>query len=347
MAEQSGVVAGEIAERLAGKELRDGWVVGAKLPIENGGTGSTRSCCYVAHKDGRTAFLKAFDFVRALRDGTTDLETLVREYNHEVRLLRHCTGLRLNRVTAHITDGQVEVDGQVVHYIVSEYAEHGSVRERAIPGEDDVCAAARCRVLRDVASALRQLHQAGIAHQDVKPSNAVEADDGAVKLTDLGSASSQSLGAPPHDDLNVAGQPTYAPYELLYREIGGWETRRFGCDLFLLGNLAFTLFVGMPLNWPVLHGIPEDMRPGRFSGPYRDVLPDLRAAHVTSMEILLAKAPTAIANDLIEAVSQLCDPDPARRGHPRNVVASGVQFSLERYVSLFDRLAHKVELGRR
>lgn len=41
------------------------------------------------------------------------------------------------------------------------------------------------------------------------------------------------------------------------------------------------------------------------------------------------------------AVSQLCDPDPMRRGHPSNRVGVANQYSLERYVALFNLLSQR------
>jgi hypothetical protein len=47
-------------------------------------------------------------------------------------------------------------------------------------------------------------------------------------------------------------------------------------------------------------------------------------------------------NELLLCIRQLCDPDPAVRGHPRTrAVMTGVGnvYDLERYLSVFSRLA--------
>lgn len=48
---------------------------------------------------------------------------------------------------------------------------------------------------------------------------------------------------------------------------------------------------------------------------------------------------------LREAVSQLCDPEPFRRGHPSNRTGFTNPYSLERYVNLFSLLAQRAAIG--
>lgn len=48
----------------------------------------------------------------------------------------------------------------------------------------------------------------------------------------------------------------------------------------------------------------------------------------------------------MRSIRELCHPDPARRGHPRNL--SGFNpLGLERYISLYDRLVMKAGLARK
>jgi len=48
---------------------------------------------------------------------------------------------------------------------------------------------------------------------------------------------------------------------------------------------------------------------------------------------------------LSRKIMELCNPNPAERGHPKERMQSPSQFSLERYVTDFNLLAHKAELG--
>ena len=47
---------------------------------------------------------------------------------------------------------------------------------------------------------------------------------------------------------------------------------------------------------------------------------------------------------LIEAIKMLCNPDPRKRGHKKNIAQKhGSNFSLERFVETFNLLAKRAE----
>src|SRR3546814_11361929 len=89
--------------------------------------------------------------------------------------------------------------------------------------------------------ATSQLHSAFIAHNDIKPANALIFDKKIQKMADLGRATSEDFPAP-HDVLNCAGDLRFAPPEQLYpsshnhpelnriqkRMVGRSEERRVG-----------------------------------------------------------------------------------------------------------------------
>lgn len=334
------------AERLVGKALNGKWIVHERLSRDSGDTGQSRSSCYRAVSvDGQAAFVKAFDFRQDDRSGDTErLERNVREFNHERKIHEHCN--RLSRVTRIYDSGTVTVADQAVHFIVCELAAQ-SFRSWQPPGEASIPAHERLRALRKIASALVQLHGAGVAHQDVKPSNAVCFDGERIKISDLGSSSCQQLPSPPHDEDAVVGQPNYAPYELLYPNAGSstWQRRRFGCDAYLLGNLIFTAFVGASLTVVVLHGVDEKLRPDRCTCNYEDVLPDLITAQFALVpDFLREYVPDIVADDVIRLVLALTHPDPAKRGLSPGLVQGERQFDLHRSVGALNTLATRAEL---
>lgn len=335
------------AERLVGQVLNDKWVVHERLARDSGDTGQSRSSCYRAVSlDGQAAFVKAFDFRQDDRSGDTErLERNVREFNYERKIHEHCN--RLSRVTRIYDSGKVMVADQAVHFIVCEFAAQ-SFRSWQPPGETNISAHERLRALRKIASALVQLHGAGVAHQDVKPSNAVCFDGERIKISDLGSSSCQQLPSPPHDEDAVVGQPNYAPYELLYPNAGSstWQRRRFGCDAYLLGNLIFTAFVGASLTVTVLHGIDEKLRPDSCSCNYEEVLPDLITEHFELVPLFLReRVPAVVAEDVIRLVLALTHPDPAKRGLSPGLVQGERQFDLQRSVGTLNTLALRAEVG--
>jgi serine/threonine protein kinase len=338
------------AEQLLGFLLLDRWTVVDRIARDPGPDGESRTSCYRAvDAAGQQAFVKAFDFRHEDRTRTTEqLSDMLLEYNHEKRIHHYCADKRLTRVTRIYGAGDIAVNGETVHFIVCEYAPR-SLREAHPPGSIGVAATARLIGLRKVAAGIAQLHAVGVAHQDIKPSNAVAYDDAEVKVTDLGSSSCSHFPPPPHDSRSFSGQPGYAPYELLYSHLSPtWDRRRIGCDLFLLGNLAFTSFVGRSLSYILVHALKDDLRHTVFTGTYDQVLPFLEELHFELVPLFVEQAaPACISKDLTSMILTMCHPDPLKRGHARNLQGSGGQYGLERYISTLDRLARVCELSGR
>lgn len=332
------------AESLVGYKLMEGqWLVKKRIRYDDGISGGTTSACYLAEaEDGSFAFVKAFDFKTEELLGDTDhLEKMLREFNYEKRVHFFCNTKGINRVTKIYGADKVIVRDEVVHFIVCEWIDK-SLRENQPPGDQEVPLYKRFLALRDIASALSQLHTVGIAHQDVKPSNAMCAPSELLKLTDLGSSSCQDIEAPPHDSDALVGQANYAPYELLYDyPHSTWIKRRCGCDLFLLGNLCFTSLVGGSLSLLVCHSLRPEHRPLAFTGQYSEVLPQIMDEQNFLIDAIIPeRVPKEIANDVIKIIKSLCHPDPEKRGHEINIQRKN-QYSLERYISAFDLLAIK------
>jgi serine/threonine protein kinase len=195
--------------------------------------------------------------------------------------------------------------------------------------------------------ALSQLHGCGIAHQDLKPSNVLIFDRTVSKLGDFGRAS--VLGAqPPHEDNPYAGDPGYAPLELLYHEVDpDWHRRRAACDLYLLGSLIVVFFLGVATTPAVLSRLRTQLQPRTWTGTYRDVLPYVRDAFGEVLLALRPALPAGCRDELETAARQLCEPDPALRGHPRNRAGTANPYSLERFVSTFNHLARRAEYAAR
>lgn len=123
--------------------------------------------------------------------------------------------------------------------ILMEYLAGGSVRDRYLDGgavDPDRVE----KLLDDTLAGLEALHDRGIAHGDLKPSNLLTTEDGSVKLADFGLASSQDRTV--GETLAAgAGTPRYIPPE---RE--GRTNPEPTDDLYAVGVIASELLDGGP-----------------------------------------------------------------------------------------------------
>ena len=336
------------AQKLVGQVLEGGWRVIERLDLSNT-TGGCFSEAYLIEGEGGTrAFLKALDYSGALEsaDPASALQALTESYNFERQVLKRCSSRRFDRIVKSLADGKVNVgedgESEVVQYIIFELAD-GDLHQQDGALKD---LAWILRSLHHVATGIAQLHSIGIAHQDVKPSNVVVFNGNVSKVTDLG-RSAQFGSSAPHEDYEVAGDPTYAPPELLYGSTpSDWNRRRFGCDLYLLGSMISNYFVRQGIT-PLIHMYLAREHTHRFwAGSYENVLPYIRQALSQALVEVTAAIPETVREELIRVVRELCEPDPALRGYPRNRGVLGNQYSLERYVAKFDLLARRAEIER-
>ena len=72
-------------------------------------------------------------------------------------------------------------------------------------------------------------------------------------------------------------------------------------------------------------------------------MPFLLKAFALAMNEIVGQLPTndqlRYESELIESIRQMCHPDPHLRGHPGARKAVGKRVGIDRYISLFNRLA--------
>jgi serine/threonine protein kinase len=340
------------AEGLVGKTLPGGWRVLSKVGRHPQDTGGNFSVNYlVVNGEGVEGFCKVLNYswlLQAQQVGLDPLEamaTATAVYRFERDLARRCVGL--SRVITALDDGSYTLDGYdqgLISYIIFQRAQ-GDIR-RLLNVEDRVEMSTRLRILHNMAAGVRQLHAREVAHQDVKPSNALvfkgQSSAGRhAKLGDLGRATDRHTPSP-HDELSIAGDPSYAPPEALYGAVPvDFGPRRFACDLYQLGSMVSFVFTATTLN-ALLH---TELHPTHnrtnWRGTYDEVLPYVRDAFGRAVEKVGASSPEPIADRVQRLVRWLADPDPALRGHPSERKIGGNVYRLDRIVSELDLLSRR------
>jgi len=335
-------------EMLEGMDLPNGWKVVQRIDQPKDSTGGSFSCGYIVeHADGRRGYLKAFDFYSGMMnspDPARVLQPLLESFNFERDLLDKCRERRLSRIVLALEHGAVQVGdaahpASTVQYIIFELAE-GDIRHQ-LDSVVDFTPSWALRVLHHVAVGLRQLHGIGVAHQDLKPSNVLQFENRtSSKLADLGRAAERGK-QPPHYAVDFAGDRGYAPPEYLYGAGSplSWEQKRLGCDIYHLGSLLCSLFTTVGMTPMIMLGLDPSLYWQNWRGPYEDALVFLRPAFEDAVQYVEGELPSNLRNTLGSVLRQLCDPDPQRRGHPLDRAGMGSPFGLERYISLFNRLA--------
>jgi len=184
-----------------------------------------------------------------------------------------------------------------------------------------------------MAVAIQQIHRVQIAHQDVKPSNGLIVD-GVTKLGDFGHAvSSANMG----EDIPV-GTLSYAPPEVLYDIQGSeWSDLR-AIDLYLLGSLVASVFLGgVPFTVLWLAFLDDDLHPANFGDAYDVALPFVMEAMGSALDFLRQRVPKECDADLIvRIVRHLCSPDLTKRGMPDELVGQHDPQSLRRVIQTLD-----------
>ncbi|MES0127250.1 hypothetical protein [Mesorhizobium sp. M0029] len=338
---------------LPGKKRPGAWRVLEKLSHSK--QNSTEKCSVgyrVQHSDGTLGFLKASDIdlmtsgddMLARLFAATELQTFERA------ILNHCQGSNMDRVVTPLDYGDdlrvYESVRQPLFWIVFELAKCDARMQMNINRRLDFSWS--LTALHNLSTAVSQLHGASVSHNDIKPSNLLVFDDLLQKLGDLGSATSPSYPAL-HDGEGCIGDARYAAPETVYSDFEQESSivfaSRRASDLYLLGSMAFFFMTGTMLTPAVLSRMLEVHQPHKWGGGFQAILPYWRQAFADTLMSLRRELPAnadgALTNHsqrFVEAVKQLCEPDPSLRGHPLSRNVHGDPYSVERYIALFDLL---------
>lgn len=338
----------DINAALIGQVLDGGWVVEAPRPRAKDATGSYHCFPFTAkHPDGRRAFVKVLDPIPdsnlADEEQLPDLQRRLAFFNYEHKLLQKCLTKKIRRVVEVLGRGSLKLPGFpiAVHYLMFELAER-DLREHATLNHT-LNVALNLQILHQTSLALEALHFNKIAHNDIKPSNVLLFSELVTKLGDLGHAHDKGAPRPDSDDL-IAGDPGHAPLEHLYGyRLVEWNARRLSTDLYLLGSLVVFMFTNTSMTAQIGGQLLPQHHWEAWPGNYADALPYVRDAWDAVLEDLAASLDEEIRDELVTITRRLTNPEPEKRGHPRNLAGNGPAFGARRFSSRFEVLASRAE----
>lgn len=342
------------AQELEGMTLESGWKVVKRIeyPEETiDRPTDDLSVYYEVMKDGRLCFMKAIDFskymsVRTAGQKTTDLlKKMIEDFHYERDLSLHCQKKRVTKVAFVIESGEEEVEGYIfgiVPYLIFEKAD-GDVRTM-LAYNKKLDFAWMMKSLHDVAVGVQQLHQAGVSHQNLKPSN-VLLFKGDSKIGDLGKALCPELDSK-HYDKEFQGDFSYEPPELLYGNMmGDWEKRAYLADCYVLGGLIVYYLAGVTMNGLLFKNLPEQFHPATYAIPFNAVIGYLMDSYELALnDFEKSLGENTLKERIVSMVRYLCCPDPERRGHPKTIKSVDSNYNLERFISELNYLNRKAEI---
>lgn len=356
------------ADDLVGKTI-NGWYVKSKIqPADpnQGETGGNFSVCYIVEKENRQFFMKVLDYKKGLSKqiptGKTRTDVLGRfllEFDYEKKLSSYCNSKRASKIILYIDSGEISLNEYLiptVSYIVYEMAD-GNIRKfldfsKKLDLTSSLKSLAdKLKSLHDVATGINSLHSIEISHQDIKPSNIMQFPNES-KLGDLGRSLcfSQDVECPYAFNF-FWGDLNYAPPEALFRyQLPDIRSNHYNADNYMLGGLIVFYLTGVSINALIEMYLPWKitMRDLYAKGvSFERALPFLLDAFQKALNDIKTCIPfESVKSGLTSMIEYLCCPDPARRGHPANLISSNrtAAHDLYRTITELDLMYRKAKL---
>ena len=340
-------------DSLANLSLIDGFDVVKRINPPVQATGGKFSVQYLVKKENKEYFLKAFDFSSALHtsDPMQTISIMSKAFVVERDILEKCKNRKLSKVSLPVSSGSIQVPGFVgldalVYYLIFEKAKT-DVRSQ-LSNINNIDMAWCFRSLHSAVTGIQQLHVSSVAHQDLKPSNILIYESEKEKISDLGRASDMMI-ASAIDDLSMPGDRGYAPLEQFYGiKYSSDFIKRFSIDMYHLGSLFFSYFLQMSATQSITLNLKRANNKTPLGKDFIHDLPLIINAFQDSMialEVELSKYLSRTLTETISIINELCHPDPDKRGNPKTLMRSYGQFDLQRYISIFNKLARYAEMG--
>lgn len=125
-----------------------------------------------------------------------------------------------------------------VFYIVMEYVDDRSLRERITPGQPMPLEAV-IPIIGQTCDALQYAHSMGVYHRDIKPENIMFSSTAGVKLVDFGIAKLASTVTRTAEGMIIG-----TPYYMSYEQARGWQDIDGRSDIYSLGVVLYETVTG-------------------------------------------------------------------------------------------------------
>ena len=334
-------------------ELENGWQVKERLTWRTVNHNYTFSETYrvVNPTTGQSALLKALDFSVAFEspDPVVAMRQLTERFNFEQTLLEICENLNVKNIIKILASGKINpLPGSIipVPYIIVEYSKKSIESELDFNKRLDLTWI--LKIMHRVTTTLWQMHKAQIAYNNLQPGTVLEFSKDLYKLSELGRAQKRGVENPTLLHLSSDVQEVFimTPENLYGYVEQDWVYRCQAVDAYQLGNLLFFLFTQFNVNFWLNEFLDDSHKWSQWTDTYEQALPYLEVAFEKVIEYFKThiEASDNIKEDLVFVFQSLCQPNPRRRGHPRTIASVGSSFSVERFFTIFKKLADDAEL---
>lgn len=223
------------------------------------------------------------------------------ERQHQARMARFDREARALETLGHsnivrlVEYGETQPSG--MPFIVTEFLVGQTLREH-IDSRSEASCPSNVKILKQVLSALSQMHHNGHLHRDLKPSNVMLCESGRAVLIDLGLV--HISGSTLTRSLQLIGSPAYMAPEALMSSI--FDRR---AELFSLGVMAFELLTGVrPFVSDTLVALTKEI--SQTPHPrLREMDPSLPRGLEMIIDLLLAKRPEQRYQDAVDVLTDL------------------------------------------
>ena len=273
------------------------------------------------------------------------MQDMTTAYIYERDLSRHCRDKHVTKVSFVIDAGEESITGfmiPIVPYLIFDLA-NGDIRKN-LDFSKALDYAWHFKSLHDIAIGIKQLHAIDVSHQDLKPSN-ILVFNSESKICDLGRSVCKDIDGP-YSKLLFTGDRNYAPPEMWYGYYEqDWKKRVFAIDCYMLGSLVVFYFSGLSMSALLNNHISVEFQWSTWQGTFEEITPYLENAFSDALnEFELNISNDEMKKELRQLVESLCNPFPEKRGHIKNIMGKGNNYSMERFISKFELLKRRAEM---